>query len=89
MNRNELIEEVAKVLKTRKDAEAAIECILKTITNTLAKKEDIQIIGFGRFTTKDNAARTGRNPKTGEAIEIPAKTVPKFVPGAALKKAVK
>jgi DNA-binding protein HU-beta len=89
MNKTDLINEVAKVVSTKKDAQAAVDCILSTIQNSLKNKETVQISGFGSFKVSDRSARKGRNPQTGEEIDIKARTVPKFVPGKALKDAVK
>lgn len=71
------------------DIENAVEAVFEVITETLAKGEDVRIIGFGNFAVTERAARTGRNPQTGESIEIPASKTPKFKPGKALKDAVK
>jgi len=89
MNKGELIEAVAKVTSTKKNAGAAVDCVLETITKALKKKQDVMLVGFGTFTTSKRKARTGRNPQTGEAIKIKAKKVPVFRPGKALKDAVK
>jgi DNA-binding protein HU-beta len=89
MNKADLIEAVARVTKTKKEANAAVECILDTITRSLKKKEDVTLIGFGTFTVKKRKARNGRNPQTGDTIKIKAKSVPAFRPGKALKDAVK
>jgi nucleoid DNA-binding protein len=89
MNKGELIEAVAKVTSTKKNAGAAIDCVLETITKALKKKEDVMLVGFGTFTTSKRKARTGRNPQTGEKIKIKAKTAPVFRAGKALKDAVK
>ena len=89
MNKTDLINEVAKVVSTKKDAQAAVDCILSTIQNSLKNKETVQISGFGSFKVSDRSARKGRNPQTGEEIDIKARTVPKFVPGKALKDGVK
>ena len=72
MNKNELIQAVAATgnLK-KKDAEAAVNAITEVITNALKNGEKVQIVGFGTFEVKARNARTGRNPKTGEAIEVP------------------
>ena len=88
MNKAELIEEVAKVLKTKKEARAAIESFLVTITTAMKKKEDVSIAGFGTFKAVKRKARKGRNPYTGEPIKIKATTKVKFVPGKALKESV-
>ena len=88
MNKADLIDEVAKVLSSKKEAKEAVECVLSTITSTLKKQEAVTLIGFGTFKVDDRKARTGRNPRTGETIEIKAKKVPKFVAGKALKDAI-
>ena len=90
MNKGDLINEVAKVVSTKKEARAAVDCIFSTITKTLKKKktEPVTLIGFGTFKVNKRKARKGRNPATGEVIKIKAKKVPKFVPGKALKDAV-
>ncbi len=65
-----------------------MEAMLSTIVKTVAKKQDVQLIGFGTFTAVKRAARTGKNPRTGEKLKIAAATVPKFSAGAAFKAAV-
>ena len=89
MNKGELIEAVAKVTSTKKNAAAAVDCVLGTITKALKKKQDVMLVGFGTFTTSRRKARIGRNPLTGEKIRIKAKRVPVFKPGKALKDAIK
>ena len=66
----------------------ALEAVLSTIVKTVAKKEDVQLIGFGTFKASKRAARTGQNPRTGEKLKIAAATVPKFTAGAGFKAAV-
>ena len=88
MNKNDLVGDVAKVVGTKKDAQAAVDCILSTITKTLKKKGSVSLVGFGTFKVNKRKARTGRNPQTGEVVKIKAKNVPKFIPGKALKDAV-
>ncbi|MES9770976.1 HU family DNA-binding protein, partial [Priestia megaterium] len=61
----------------------------ETISNTLAKEEKIQLLGFGTFEVRERAERTGRNPQTGEEMTIPASKVPAFKPGKELKEAIK
>ena len=86
MNKTELIAEVArKAGMTRKDAEKAVNAALDTVTEALANGEKVQLVGFGSFELKQREARMGRNPKTKEAIEIPASKAPVFKPGKALK----
>ena len=89
MNKGDLINEVAKVLKTKKDAQAAVDCIFASITTALGKGTPVSLVGFGTFKVADRKARKGRNPQTGEEIDIAASKVPKFVAGKALKEAVK
>jgi DNA-binding protein HU-beta len=88
MNKGELINEVAKVVDTKKDAQAAVETVLSSITEALKKGDSVTLIGFGTFKVTKRDSRKGRNPRTGEEIDIPEKNVPKFVPGKALKEAV-
>ena len=88
MNKGDLINEVAKVVCTKKEARAAVDCVLSTITKALKKKDTVTLIGFGTFKVAQRKARKGRHPGTGEEIKIKAKKVPKFVPGKALKDAV-
>lgn len=89
MNKTELIAEVAnKAGLSRKDAEKALGAVVETITEAVVKGDRVQLGGFGSFETKQREARTGRNPKTKETIEIPATRVPVFKAGKALKDAV-
>ena len=89
MNKGDLINEVAKVVNTKKEAQDAVDCILSAITKSLKKKNSVSLVGFGTFKVDKRKARKGRNPQTGEEIKIKAKKVPKFVAGKALKDAVK
>ena len=90
MNKGELIEAIAsKSGLTKKDAAAALDAFTQTVAETLAKKENIALIGFGTFSTSERAARTGVNPSTGVKIEIKATTVAKFKVGTKLKDSVK
>jgi nucleoid DNA-binding protein len=88
MNKADLVNEVAKVTSTKKEAQAAVDCVFATIKKALKKKDPVMLIGFGTFKVDKRKARKGRNPRTGEVIKIKAKRVPKFVPGKALKEAV-
>ena len=88
MNKGNLINEVAKVVNTKKEAQAVVDCIFDTITKTLKKKGTVTLVGFGTFKVNKMKARNGRNPQTGETIKIKAKKVPKFSAGKALKDAV-
>ena len=90
MNKTELIDAIAaKAGLTKKDAKAALEATLESITESLKAGDQVQLIGFGTFKVNERKARTGRNPKTLETIQIPASKVPAFVSGKALKDAVK
>ena len=89
MNKAELIAAVAeKAALSKKDSEAAVTAALDVITAALQEGDKVQLVGFGSFEVKSRAARTGRNPKTKEAIEIPASKVPVFKAGKALKDVV-
>ena len=89
MNKTELIAAVAdKTELSKKDAEAAITAAIEAITEALVQQEKVQLVGFGSFEVKTRAERVGRNPKTKEAIQIPASKAPVFKPGKALKDAV-
>jgi len=90
MNKSELIDAVAtKTGMTKKDAGAALDATLASITDALSKGDSVQLIGFGTFSTTKRAAREGRNPSTGATMKIAASTVAKFKVGAKLKEAVK
>ena len=90
MNKTELVKVVAEQAElTQKDASKAVDALIETISETLAQGEKIQLIGFGTFEVRDRSARKGRNPQTGEEIEIAASKVPAFKPGKELKEAVK
>ena len=89
MNKGDLVEEVAKVVNTKKEAQAAVDCVFSTITKALQKNDPVTLVGFGTFKVGQRKARTGRNPQTGAEIKISAKKVAKFVAGKALKDAVK
>ena len=89
-NKADLIDGVAsKSGLTKKDATAAVEALFEVVTETLADGERVQVIGFGSFEVRERAARKGRNPQTGEEIEIPATKVPAFKAGKGLKDSVK
>ena len=89
MNKSELVDVVADAADLSKAAASKVlETVLDTITSTLARGEQVVLIGFGTFTVKERAARTGRNPQTGKAIEIKASKVPSFKAGKALKDSV-
>ena len=89
MNKTELIAAVAeKANITKKDSEAIVTATFDTIVDALKEGEKVQLVGFGSFEVKHRAARTGRNPKTKEAITIAASSTPAFKAGKALKDAV-
>lgn len=89
MNKTELIEAVAEGADISKAAATrAVDTVIEGITGTLAKGEQVTLVGFGTFLVRDRAARTGRNPQTGDPIEIKAAKVPAFKAGKALKDAV-
>lgn len=90
MNKTELIARVAELSQlTKKDATKAVDAVFQVISESLKAGEKVQIIGFGNFEVRERAARKGRNPQTGEEIDIAASKVPAFKPGKALKEAIK
>ena len=89
MNKADLIEEVAKVTCSKKEAVLALDTILGAIQKTLKKGNDVTLVGFGTFKISKRKARVGRNPQTGKALKIAAKKVPVFKAGKGLKDAVK
>ncbi|MFJ7939635.1 HU family DNA-binding protein [Peribacillus sp. NPDC096622] len=90
MHKTDLVNTVATQAElTKGDAKKAVDALFEAISNTLAKEEKIQVVGFGTFEVRDRAARTGRNPQTGEEIQIAASKVPAFKPGKELKEVVK
>lgn len=90
MNKTELVAAVAaKADLSKKDAEAAVSAVLDSVKDALAEGDKVSLVGFGTFSVKTRAARTGLNPRTKEEITIPETKVPAFKAGAALKDAVK
>ncbi|TXL67860.1 HU family DNA-binding protein [Cerasibacillus terrae] len=90
MNKTELINAVAEKSElSKKDAGKAVDAVFETVMDSLSEGEKVQLIGFGNFEVRNRSARKGRNPQTGEEIQIPASKVPAFKPGKALKDAVK
>ena len=90
MNKTELVAAVAaKAELSKKDAEAAVAAVFDSVKYALADGGKVALVGFGTFSIKERAARTGLNPRTKETIEIPAAKVPTFKAGSALKDAVK
>ncbi len=89
MNKSEFVNAVADSAEvTKADAERAIEAVFKVVKNALKAGDSIALVGFGTFTVRTRAARTGRNPRTGDEISIKASNVPAFKPGKALKDAL-
>ena len=89
MNKAELVDAMSKETNlTKKDVESVLNSFVNQVSGALAKKDRVQLVGFGTFETRKRAARTGRNPQTGEELKIKASTVPAFKPGKALKEKV-
>ncbi|MDY3032262.1 MAG: HU family DNA-binding protein [Clostridia bacterium] len=89
MNKSELIAAVAQSAElSKKDAEAAVAAVTETITKALCEGDKVQLVGFGTFEVRTRDARTGKNPRTGEVIEIAATKVAAFKAGKALKEVV-
>lgn len=89
MNKNELIEEVSdKTGFTKADTLKFVNAYIEVISKSLRKGKDVQLVGFGTFRVAKRAARNGRNPQTGKVLKIPAKKVPAFRAGKALREAV-
>ncbi len=89
MNKEELVQEIAKKAKvTQKDAAEVLGSLVETIQKTVAKGEKVTLVGFGTFESRKRAERTGRNPQTGKEIKIAAKTVPAFSAGKKFKELV-
>ena len=86
MNKSELIAAVAKKTElTKKDTEKVVDALIEAVTDTVAKGQKVQLIGFGTFERRQRTARAGKNPRTGEAIKIPASYAPAFKAGKAFK----
>lgn len=88
MNKSDLINEVAGVVSSKKEAQAAVDCVLSSIISALGNNETVQLVGFGTFKVTKRKAREGRNPQTGETMQIEEKMVPKFAPGKVMKDTV-
>ena len=89
MNKTALVNAVAeKADVSKKDADKAVAAVLESITDALAQGDKVQIVGFGTFEVRARAEKQGRNPKTGEAMIVPASNLPAFKAGKALKEAV-
>jgi DNA-binding protein HU-beta len=90
VTKSEFVDQVAdRAGLSKKDATGAVDAVLETIEETLKRGSEIAFSGFGKFSVSQRSAREGRNPATGERINIAASRVPKFTAGAALKKAIK
>ena len=88
MTKTDLVDKVADIGLTKKDALSAVDAVIDGITAALKKGDKVQIIGFGSFSVRKRAARAGRNPQTGKEIKIPARKIPVFKAGESLKRAV-
>ena len=89
MTKAELVEDVARAAElTKKDAERLVEIVFESIIETLNLGEKIELRGFGSFRVRERGARRGRNPKTGDPVDIPAKRVPYFKPGKEMKELI-
>ena len=89
MNKDELIAKVANSVGVSKtDAAKSVDAVFSNITSSLKGGNEVRLVGFGTFVVANRAATTGRNPRTGESIQIPAKKVPKFRAGKSLKETV-
>lgn len=86
MNKGQLVEAIAtKTGLSKAQSENALNTVIETISQTVKKGDNVTLIGFGTFAVSKRAARTGKNPRTGEAIKIAARKVPKFTPGQSFK----
>lgn len=89
MTKADLVEEVAKAIELpKKDSEVIVKSIFESITNALHRGEKVELRGFGSFRLRERKARVGRNPKTGETVDVPAKKVPYFKAGKELKELI-
>jgi len=90
MNKAELVEKVSNQTGlTKKTSREAIDAVISALTDPLAREEKVTLVGLGTFQVTERKARRGKNPRTGEEIQIPAKKVPKFRPGKGLREKVK
>jgi len=88
MTKQDLVDKVAEMGMTKKQATIAVNAVFDAIKDSLVAGDKVSLVGFGNFSVKERAAREGRNPRTGEPLEIPAKKMPVFKPGKALKDSV-
>lgn len=90
MNKAELVEAISKITThTKADTERTLDAFINVVTDSLQNETDVKLVGFGTFGVSDRKARVGRNPQTGEEIQIPARKVPVFRPGKELKLSVR
>jgi nucleoid DNA-binding protein len=90
MNKHDIVEKIAKEAGiTKTTAAAAVQSLINAVTKSLKKGDSVSFVGFGTFKTANRKARTGLNPQTGAAIQIPKRRVPRFSAGKALKQAVR
>ncbi|WP_150271042.1 HU family DNA-binding protein [Paenibacillus tepidiphilus] len=90
MNKSDLINVVTEATELpKKDATKAVDAVFEAISSALQNGDKVQLVGFGNFEVRERSARKGRNPQTGEEIEIPSSKVPAFKPGKALKDGIK
>jgi len=89
MNKSELITKVSETAElSKKDATRAVDAVFDAISEALQQGDKVQLVGFGNFEVRERSARKGRNPQTGEEIEISASKIPAFKPGKALKEGI-
>jgi DNA-binding protein HU-beta len=90
MNKSDLITNVSEATElSKKDVTKAVDAVFEAISEALQSGDKVQLVGFGNFEVRERSARKGRNPQTGEEIEIPASKIPAFKPGKALKDGIK
>lgn len=90
MNKAELVEAVSKITSaTKAETERTVDAIIDVVSKNIKKKDGVKLVGFGTFAVSNRKARVGRNPQTGEEIQIPARKVPVFRPGKELKESVR
>jgi len=89
MNKSDLINEVCNYVNKKSDAQAVVDCVFSKIREALLKNENVTLTGFGTFRMAERSARKGRNPRTGEEIEIGQRRMPRFVPARGFKEDLK
>lgn len=89
MNKEELVQEISKKTKfSQKDVAEVVSCLVEVIEKNVSKGKKVTLVGFGSFESRKRAARTGRNPQTGDVLKIPAKSVPAFTAGKQFRETV-